>query len=51
VADEALIALRLALAGEDIDDDGVRRLRAHVNAARGGDPAARAAYLAELGTA
>jgi hypothetical protein len=51
VADEALIALRLALAGADIDDDGVRRVRGHVSAARQGDPAARAAYLAEFGTA
>jgi hypothetical protein len=51
VADEALIALRLALAGEDVDDDGVRRLRGHVSAARRGDADARAAYLAALGTA
>jgi hypothetical protein len=51
VADEALIALRLALAGKPVDDDGVRRVRTWVAAARGGDEAARAAYLAELGTA
>jgi hypothetical protein len=51
VADEALIALRLALAGRTVDDDGVRRLRALVAAARGGDAEARAAYLADLGTA
>jgi hypothetical protein len=51
VADEALIALRLALAGRPVDDDGVRRVRAWVAAARTGDAAARAAYLAELGTA
>lgn len=51
VADEALIALRLALAGRPADDDGVRRLRALVAAARAGDAGARAAYLAELGTA
>lgn len=50
VADEALIALRLALAGAPVDDDGMRSLRGHVNAARRGDPAARAAYLAALGT-
>jgi hypothetical protein len=51
VADEALIALRLALAGRPVDDDGVRRLRAHLAAARTGDSAARAAYLAALETA
>jgi hypothetical protein len=51
VADEALIALRLALAGRPVDDEGVRRLRTLVAAARGGDAAARAAYLADLGTA
>jgi len=50
VADEALIALRLALAGRPVDDDGVRRLRGHVAAARNGDTAARAAYLAALET-
>ncbi len=51
VADEALIALRLALIGEEVDDDGVLRLRGHLTAARAGDPAARAAYLAEVETA
>jgi len=50
VADEALIALRLALIGAPVDDDGVRRLRDHVSAARRGDPAARAAYLAAVET-
>ena len=51
VADEALIALRLALAGATVDDDGVRSLREHASAARRGDPAARAAYLATVETA
>jgi hypothetical protein len=51
VADEALIALRLALAGLPVDDDGVRSLRSHLAAARTGDAAARAAYLAALETA
>ena len=51
VADEALIALRLALAGTAVDDDGVLRLRGHLTAARGGDAQARAAYLAEVETA
>jgi hypothetical protein len=51
VADEALIALRLALAGRPVDDDGVRGLRAHLTAAKAGDPAARAAYLTMLETA
>jgi hypothetical protein len=51
VADEALIALRLALIGEAVDDEGVLRLRGHLTAARQGDPAARAAYLAAVETA
>jgi hypothetical protein len=51
VADEALIALRLALAGLPVDDDGVRTLRSHLAAARSGDSAARAAYLAVVETA
>lgn len=51
VADEALIALRLALAGLPVDDEGVRRLRGLIAAARAGDEAARAGYLADLGTA
>lgn len=51
VADEALIALRLALIGQPVDDDGVRRLRGQIAAARAGDPAARAAYLAAVETA
>jgi hypothetical protein len=51
VADEALIALRLALIGQPVDDDGVLRLRGHLAAARKGDADARAAYLAAVGTA
>jgi hypothetical protein len=51
VADEALIALRLALIGEAVDDDGVLRLRGHLVAARQGDVGARAAYLAAVETA
>ena len=51
VADEALIALRLALIGQPVDDDGVRRLRAHLAAAHAGDATARAAYLAAVETA
>jgi hypothetical protein len=51
VADEALIALRLALIGEAVDDEGVLRLRGLLAAARGGDPGARAAYLAAVETA
>jgi hypothetical protein len=50
VADEALIALRLALAGRPVDDDGVRSLRASLAAARTGDDVARAAYFAALET-
>jgi hypothetical protein len=50
VADEALIALRLALAGRPVDDDGVRELRSRLVAARTGDPTARAAYFAVLET-
>lgn len=51
VADEGLIALRLALIGEAVDDEGVLRLRGHLTAARQGDPAARSAYLAAVETA
>jgi hypothetical protein len=51
VADEALIALRLTLAGKTADDDAVRQLRAAVAAARSGDAAGRGAYLAALETA
>lgn len=51
VADEALIALRLALAGKTPDDEAVRTLRSHVAAARRGDSAARDAYFRALETA
>jgi hypothetical protein len=51
VADEALIALRLALIGEAVDDEGVLRLRGLLAAARNGDDGARAAYLAAVETA
>jgi hypothetical protein len=45
-ADEALIALRLVIAGQEPGDDAVRRLRGLARLARGGDQAARAAYHA-----
>ena len=51
VADEALIALRLALIGQPVDDEGVRRLRGQLAAARAGDAGARTAYLAAVETA
>ena len=51
VADEALMALRLALAGRTPDDAAITTLRAHVAAARRGDAAARHAYLAAVETA
>jgi hypothetical protein len=44
--DLALIALRLVLAGERADDDGVTRLRAVVERARSGDATARDEYRA-----
>jgi hypothetical protein len=44
--DLALIALRLVLAGERADDDGVTRLRALVERARSGDATARDEYRA-----
>jgi hypothetical protein len=50
VADEALIALRLALTGEAVDDEGVIRLRGFLTAARQGDTGARAAYLSQVET-
>ena len=52
VADEALIALRLVLAGKVVDDAAVKRARDLVKRARSGGPeaqAARATFLAELG--
>jgi isoaspartyl peptidase/L-asparaginase-like protein (Ntn-hydrolase superfamily) len=51
VADEALIALRLTLAGRTPYDAAITTLRAHVAAARRGDAGARAAYLAAVETA
>jgi hypothetical protein len=51
VADEALIALRLALIGQPVDDDGILRLRGYLAAARAGDADARSAYLAAVETA
>lgn len=51
VADEALIALRLALAGHLPDDAAVLALRDLALRARAGDPQARAAYLAAVETA
>jgi hypothetical protein len=50
-ADEALLALRLVLAGKAPDDEAVRSLRAARAAARAGDPSARQAYLAAVGAA
>jgi isoaspartyl peptidase/L-asparaginase-like protein (Ntn-hydrolase superfamily) len=51
VADEALIALRLTLAGRTADDAAIATLRTQVAAARRGDAMARAAYLAAVETA
>jgi hypothetical protein len=51
VADEALIALRLAIAGHVPDDEAVIALRAHALAARKGDAEARRAYLQAVETA
>lgn len=50
VADEALIALRLALNDRPPGDDAIRTLRGAVAKARQGDAAARAAYLAAVET-
>ncbi len=51
VADEALIALRVAMSGRVPNDATIRALRAEVAAARTGDAAARARYFALLETA
>jgi len=51
VADEALMALRLVLAGRVPDDAAVTALRTQVAAARSGDAVARQAYLSAVGTA
>ncbi len=48
-ADEALLALRLVLAGKAPDDDAVRALREARAQAQAGEPGARAAYLAAVG--
>lgn len=45
-ADEALLALRLVLAGRAPDDDAVRALRDAVAQIRAGAPEGRAAYEA-----
>jgi len=50
VPDETLMGLRIALAGRLADDDGIRTMRAQIAAARTGDAAARAAYLASVET-
>lgn len=48
-ADEALLALRLVLAGKAPDDDAVRALREARAKVQAGDPSARTAYLAAVG--
>jgi len=51
IDDQALIALRLVLAGKAPEDEAVRRLRSTVAASRGGGdqaPEARRAYEQEL---
>jgi hypothetical protein len=50
-ADEALLALRLVLAGTAPSDDAVRALREARTRAKAGDSAGRAAYLRALGLA
>jgi hypothetical protein len=47
-ADEALLALRLVLAGKGTDDDAIRALREARTRAKAGDAAARSAYLETL---
>jgi hypothetical protein len=48
-ADEALLALRLVLAGNAPSDDAVRALRDARERAQAGDPAGRDAYLRAVG--
>ncbi len=48
-ADEALIALRLVIAGQRPDDDAVRRLRGLAALVRRPDPAAQAQAFANAG--
>ncbi len=50
VPDETLMGLRIALTGRVPDDDAIRTMRSRVTAARTGDAAARAAFLASLET-
>jgi hypothetical protein len=48
-ADEALLALRLVLAGKTPNDDAVRELRDARARARAGDPGGRTEYLRIVG--
>lgn len=48
-ADEALLALRLVLAGKAPEDDAIVALRDARARARGGDPQGRADYLRSVG--
>ncbi len=50
VPDETLMGLRIALTGQLPEDDAIRLMRGRVAAARSGDAAARAAYLASVET-
>jgi hypothetical protein len=50
VADEALIALRLVLAGKAPDDDAVRRVRGLATLAQAGDHASREAAFVKAGS-
>lgn len=50
-ADEALLALRLVLAGKGTDDDAIRALRDERARAKTGDAAGRSAYLEAVGRA
>jgi hypothetical protein len=49
-ADEALVALRLVIAGKPPDDEAVRRLRGLAALARGSDPSAQARAFADART-
>jgi hypothetical protein len=48
-ADEALLALRLVLAGKLADDDAIRALRDARKRAQAGDAQARSAYVQAVG--
>ncbi len=50
VPDETLMGLRIAMTGRSPDDDEICAMRGWVAAARTGDAAARAAYLAAVET-